>query len=77
MTNRLKALLVGTASLVCCISLVIGIIGATTGVAGAIALWLRRHEVAFLAGIGLAAIAALMISDQRPGSNKGRGGDVQ
>jgi hypothetical protein len=45
MTNRLKATLIAAACLVCCIPLVVGVLGATTGIAGAIGLWFRRYDI--------------------------------
>lgn len=65
MTNRLKAVLVAAACLVCCIPLVLGIIGASTGVAGAVGIWFRRYDLALLAFLGLIAGIAVMVRDRR------------
>lgn len=73
MTDRLKGVLVVAACLVCCIPLVLGIIGATTGIAGAVGIWFRRYDLAVVGTLGLIAVVALVVSDRR--SNKSRGGD--
>lgn len=65
MTDRLKGVLVAAACLVCCIPLVLGIIGATTGVAGAVGIWFGRYDLAFVGTLGLIAVVALVISDRR------------
>lgn len=65
MTDRLKGVLVAAACLVCCIPLVLGIIGATTGVAGAVGIWFRRYDLTVVGTLGLIAVVALVISDRR------------
>ncbi len=65
MTNRLKALLTGTACLACCVPLILGIIGATTGVAGATALSFARYDLAILAVIGLTTAVMLAAAHLR------------
>lgn len=65
MTDRLKGALVAAACLACCIPLVLGIIGATTGVAGAVGIWFRRYDLAVVETLGLIAVAALVVSDRR------------
>jgi hypothetical protein len=65
MTDRVKGVLVAAACLVCCIPLVLGIIGATTGVAGAVGIWFRRYELAVVGTLGLIAVVALVVSDRR------------
>jgi hypothetical protein len=65
MTRRLRAVLVTAACLVCCIPLVLGIIGASTGVAGAVGIWFRRYDLAVLALLGLIAIIAVVVRDRR------------
>jgi hypothetical protein len=47
----------------------VGIFGATTGIAGATSLWFRRYDLAILAGIGLMARAVLVMRDHRVTSN--------
>jgi len=64
MTNRFKATLIA-ACLVCCIPLVVGVLGATTGIAGAIGLWFRRYDIAILALIGLVAVIAITAHERR------------
>jgi hypothetical protein len=66
MTGRLKAVLVAAACLVCCIPLVLGIIGATTGIAGAVGIWVRRYDLALLALLGLIAVIAIVVHNRRP-----------
>jgi hypothetical protein len=65
MTNRLKAVLFAAACLVCCIPLVLGIIGASTGVAGAVGIWFRRYDLTLLALLGLIAVVGWAIRDRR------------
>ena len=65
MTNRLKAVFVAAACLVCCIPLILGIIGASTGIAGAVGIWFRRYDLALLAFLGLIAVIAAVIRDRR------------
>lgn len=63
MTSRLKAVLVAAACLVCCIPLVLGIIGASTGIAGAVGIWFRRYDLALLAFLGLIAVIVAVTRD--------------
>jgi hypothetical protein len=65
MTSRLKAVLVAAACLVCCIPLVLGIIGASTGIAGAVGIWFRRYDLALLAFLGLIAVIVAVTRDRR------------
>jgi hypothetical protein len=65
MTDRLKGALVAAGCLVCCIPLVLGIIGATTGIAGAVGIWFRRYDLAVVGTLGLIAVVALVVSDRR------------
>jgi hypothetical protein len=65
MTSRVKAILVAAACLVCCISLFLGIIGATTGIAGAFGIWFRRYDLTLLALLGLIAVIAVAVRDRR------------
>jgi hypothetical protein len=69
MSKRLKGLLVAAVCAACCIPLLVGIFGATTGIAGATSLWFRRYDLAILAGIGLMARAVLVMRDHRVTSN--------
>lgn len=65
MTNRLKAVLIAGACVVCCIPLVLGVLGATTGIAGAIGLWFRRYDLGLLAVLGLIAVFAVVPRHRR------------
>jgi hypothetical protein len=71
MTNRLKAVLVAAACLVCCIPLILGIIGASTGIAGAVGIWFRRYDLALLALLGLIAVIAAVVRDRRSKDARG------
>lgn len=68
MSNRFKAVVVAAACLVCCIPLVLGIVGATSGFAGAAGLWFRRYDLAVIAGVGLTAVLVLAYG-RRPSQN--------
>jgi hypothetical protein len=65
MTNRLKGVLVAAACLVCCIPLVLGIVGATTGIAGAVGIWFRRYDLTLLGLLGLIAVLGWVIRERR------------
>lgn len=61
MTERAKILLVGLACLVCCIPLVLGVAGVTSGVAGAVGVWLGHYEVAVVALLALVAVTWMVV----------------
>jgi hypothetical protein len=65
MTDRLKAILITAACLVCCIPLIVGVLGATTGISAAVGLWFRRYDIAILALIGLVAVIATTARERR------------
>jgi hypothetical protein len=52
MNGKLKASPVGIACLICCLPLIITIVGATTGVAAAFSVWLGRYDLAILGTMG-------------------------
>lgn len=66
MTERSKWILAGLACVVCCLPLIFALVGATSGVAGAIAVWLGHYDLAALALLGLAAVVSMAIRRTRP-----------
>lgn len=65
MSKQLRAALIGLACLACCLPLVLGVAGATTGVAGAIGAWLGSYEIAVISLIGLAVVATIAVRESR------------
>lgn len=72
MSQRLRTAFIGLACLACCLPLVLGVAGATTGIAGAVGAWLGRYEIAVISPIGLAVVATLVVSELRAPANERR-----
>lgn len=66
MSTRLRTTFIGLACLACCLPLVLGVAGTTTGIAGAVGAWLGNYEIAVISLIGLAVVATLAASELRP-----------
>jgi hypothetical protein len=67
MSNRLKAVLVGAACLICCIPLVLTVVGASAGISGAVAVWFRRYDLALIAGVALVSFLVWRLSQRNRG----------
>lgn len=74
MTNRLKAVLVGAACLVCCIPLVLSVVGVSTGIGGAVALWFRRYDLVVLGALGLIVVSLVAFGRRSQDSRQEGGG---
>ena len=65
MSGKLKATLVGLGCLICCLPLILTIVGATTGVAGAASVWLGQYDLAIIGALGLVAVVAMAVRSNR------------
>lgn len=68
MSGKLKAALTGFACLICCLPLIFTIAGATTGIAGAVSVWLGRYDLAIIGALGFFAVIAMAVRRDRTGS---------
>ena len=62
MSRKLEAILIAAACLVCCLPLLLTLAGATTGIAGAVGVWLGRHNLTIIgAALGPALVMAMAL----------------
>lgn len=70
MSDRSRAALIGLLCLACCLPIVLGVAGATTGLAGALGAWLGRYEIVVISIIGVAVVATLAVRELRTPDSK-------